>query len=43
MTIGFRILVRARAVPAELVARFAALPVANVSDSMSRIAAAGPA
>ena len=42
MTIGFRILNRSRAVPAELVARFKALPVANVSDSMSRMTAAGP-
>ena len=42
MTIGFRILPRARAVPAELVAQFKALPVANVSDSMSRMTAAGP-
>lgn len=42
MTIGFRILNRQRAVPADLVARFAALPVANVSDSMSRMTAGGP-
>ncbi|HWL59246.1 MAG TPA: RraA family protein [Paracoccus sp. (in: a-proteobacteria)] len=42
MTIGFRILPRSRAVPAELVARFAKLPVANVSDSMHRMTAAGP-
>ena len=42
MTIGFRILNRPRAVPAGVVARFAALPVANVSDSMNRMAAAGP-
>lgn len=42
MTIGFRILPRARSVPAELVAQFKALPVANVSDSMSRMTAAGP-
>lgn len=41
MTIGFRILNRDRAVSADLVARFKALPVANVSDSMSRMTAAG--
>ena len=41
MTIGFRILERKRVAPADLVARFAALPVANVSDSMSRMTAAG--
>ncbi|SNR69236.1 RraA family protein [Paracoccus sediminis] len=42
MAIGFRILPRDRAVPADLVARFAKLPVANVSDSMNRMTAAGP-
>ncbi|WP_096785367.1 RraA family protein [Rhodobacter sp. CZR27] len=42
MTIGFRILTRGQAVSANLVARFAALPVANVSDSMHRMTAAGP-
>ncbi len=42
MTIGFRILTRRQGVSPELVARFAALPVANVSDSMHRMAAAGP-
>lgn len=42
MTIGFRILPRQRSVAPELVARFAQLPVANVSDSMHRMAAAGP-
>ena len=42
MTTGFRILRRERSVSAELVARFAALPVANVSDSMGRMTAAGP-
>lgn len=41
MTIGFRILRRERAVSAELVKRFAALPVANVSDSMARMTAGG--
>lgn len=42
MTTGFRILKRERAVSADLVRRFAKLPVANVSDSMSRMTAAGP-
>ncbi len=42
MSIGFRILRRERTVSADLVARFAKLPVANVSDSMSRMSAAGP-
>ncbi|MDO5631613.1 MAG: RraA family protein [Paracoccus sp. (in: a-proteobacteria)] len=42
MNIGFRILNRNRAMSADVVARFAALPVANVSDSMSRMTAAGP-
>jgi len=42
MTTGFRILKRERAAPASLVAEFAKLPVANVSDSMSRMTAAGP-
>lgn len=41
MTIGFRILKRTRAVAPDLVAQFAALPVANVSDSMHRMTAAG--
>lgn len=40
--IGFRILKRRRQVDADLVARFRALPVANVSDSMARMTAAGP-
>lgn len=40
--IGFRILKRRRAVAADLVARFRALPVANVSDVMSRMTAGGP-
>jgi regulator of RNase E activity RraA len=43
MPVGFRILPRARAVPPELVERFRKLPVANVSDSMFRLSAAGPA
>lgn len=42
MSIGFRILKRERAVSADLVARFAALPVANVSDAMHRMTGAGP-
>ncbi len=43
MTIGFRILKRERVASADMVAAFAKLPVANVSDSMSRMTAAGPA
>jgi len=39
--IGFRILKRRRQVEAELVARFRTVPVANVSDSMSRMTAGG--
>lgn len=39
--IGFRILKRQRVVATELVAKFRELPVANVSDSMSRMSAAG--
>jgi len=42
MTIGFRILERRRKVDAEMVDRFRGLPVANVSDAMSRMAAGGP-
>ena len=42
MTTGFRILSRERVVSQDLVKRFAALPVANVSDSMGRMTAAGP-
>lgn len=41
MAIGFRILQRARKVDAETAARFRALPVANVSDVMSRMTAGG--
>jgi regulator of RNase E activity RraA len=41
MSIGFRILNRSRAVSPGVVAKFAALPVANVSDSMFRVSAAG--
>ena len=42
MTIGFRIQQRRRKVDAETAAKFKALPVANVSDVMSRMAAGGP-
>lgn len=42
MTIGFRVLPRSRKVGAEVVRQFRELPVANVSDVMSRITAAGP-
>ncbi|MBE9603244.1 RraA family protein [Acetobacteraceae bacterium H6797] len=41
MTLGFRILPRSRRVDAALAERFRALPVANVSDVMSRMTAAG--
>lgn len=41
MKIGFRILNRLRVASPDLVAAFAKLPVANVSDSMSRMTAAG--
>jgi regulator of RNase E activity RraA len=41
MSVGFRILKRQRKVVTEVVERFARLPVANVSDSMSRMTAAG--
>lgn len=39
---GFRILSRQRQVDAALVTQFRDLPVANISDSMHRLAAAGP-
>lgn len=42
MTIGFRVLARQRKVDADTVAKFRALPVANVSDVMSRMTAGGP-
>ncbi|WP_417721548.1 RraA family protein [Salipiger sp.] len=42
MSNGFRILNRKQAAPDALVAAFARLPVANVSDSMHRMTAAGP-
>lgn len=41
MSAGFKVLQRKRQVSADTVARFAKLPVANVSDSMSRLTAAG--
>jgi regulator of RNase E activity RraA len=40
--IGFRILKRKRKVSDDVVARFRELPVANVSDCMSRMTAGGP-
>jgi regulator of RNase E activity RraA len=40
--IGFRILPRQRAVAPDIISRFAKLPVANISDSMARMTAAGP-
>ncbi|MDD8022276.1 MAG: RraA family protein [Paracoccaceae bacterium] len=42
MPIGFRICNRARVASKELVEAFAKLPVANVSDTMNRVTAAGP-
>ena len=42
MTIGFRILPRRRQVAAEWAERFRTLPVANLSDVMARMTAAGP-
>jgi regulator of RNase E activity RraA len=42
MTTGFRVRNNTRKVTPDLVDRFRAIPVANVSDSMSRIGAAGP-
>jgi RraA family protein len=41
MPVGFRILKRQRKVSADVVERFTRLPVANVSDSMSRLTAGG--
>ena len=43
MAIGFRILQRSRAVGTSVVDRFRSLPVANISDSMMRMTAAGAA
>lgn len=42
MTIGFRILQRQRKAGQPWIARFLALPVANVSDNMWRMTAGGP-
>lgn len=42
MTVGFRIAQRARRVDAGLVAKFKALPLANISDCMWRMVAGGP-
>ena len=42
MASGFRIVPRSRKVGPEVIARFRELPVANVSDSMSRVTAGGP-
>ncbi|WP_160000049.1 RraA family protein [Roseomonas sp. 18066] len=42
MPIGFRILPRARQVDAATAERFRTLPVANISDCMSRLTAGGP-
>ena len=42
MPIGFKILDRKRAVSAEVAKRFADVPVACISDVMSRMAAGGP-
>ena len=39
---GFRVLKRVRQVDGDVVARFRELPVANVSDAMNRMTAAGP-
>ena len=41
MSAGFKVSQRKRQVSTEIVARFAKLPVANVSDSMSRLTAGG--
>jgi RraA family protein len=43
MAIGFQICKRTRKVDAATVAKFRELPVANISDSMSRMTAGGPA
>lgn len=42
MTLGFRIVERRRRVSAETIELFRDVPVANVSDVMSRMSAAGP-
>ena len=41
MTIGFRVLARKRKVDADMVAKYRNLPVANVSDVMSRMSGGG--
>ena len=41
MTVGFRVLPRRRKVGGDVVERFRSLPVANVSDGMSRMTAGG--
>lgn len=41
MASGFRVLTRPHKVDADTIRRFASLPVANVSDSMSRLTAGG--
>jgi regulator of RNase E activity RraA len=41
MMIGFRVAKRTRKVSADMVTRFSALPVANISDNMSRMIAGG--
>jgi RraA family protein len=43
MTSGFRIAQRARIVPPAVIKSFRGIPVANVSDVMARMTAAGPA
>lgn len=43
MPAGFQVLKRRQAVAPDLVARFRKIPVANISDSMSRMPAGGPA
>src|SRR6478736_1580957 len=40
--VGLQILKRKRQVPAQLVEAFKGLPVANISDCMARMSAAGP-
>lgn len=42
MTLGFRVLERSRKISADTARAFRTLPVANVSDCMSRMFAAGP-
>ena len=41
MSVGLRVLVRQRKIAAEIATAFAKLPVANVSDSMSRLTSGG--